>query len=210
MKIALIYLLIAKSISHLTFKFSSIDDGASIPSLEKGSKGISGLNGEDYSVTWKEGMVVTDGVGSSIYPSSDFAEILALSVARILSSPKEVSPTTRSAEYAKILVKKIVDTLNKYQLTFAHALSKLDFFSKHADTEQASLLNKYKSSSTLISAQIVNNQRKKSTLRVFQKGDSRLAVFRKTLNESGEGYYYKLHQVLEEQQHSFNFSLSVF
>jgi hypothetical protein len=201
MKIALIYLLITGAISDLAFKFDSVDDRASIPDLGKGFKGISGLNGEDYSVTWKKGIVVTDGVSSSTYPSSDFAEILALSVARLLNHPKEVKPTS-SEKYEKILVKAIVDSLNEYQFRFFSSLIK---FSTDYEVDSLKLNNfNYHSSSTLISAQITNNEKKENILRVFQKGDSRLAVFRKTLNASKEGYYYKLHHILEEQQHYFN------
>jgi hypothetical protein len=189
-----------ESISQLAFKFNSVNDGASMPALNKKIKGDSECNCENYSVTWKKGMVMTDGVRDSSYPSLDFAEILALSVARFLSSLKETELIISSDKYKKKLLKEIIDSLNEYQLIFAETLSNFEFSEK----EMTNQLEKYKSGSALLSAQITYNE-KKNILRVFQKGNSRLAIFRKTWNESYKGFYYKLHRVLEEQQYSFNY-----
>jgi hypothetical protein len=206
MKLILISLLIKEALGRLAFKFDSINDGSSIPELGKGPKGISDLNGEDYHATWRYGLVVTDGVSSSRYPSSDLAEILALGVAGFLSSLRKADQMKSPEEYKKIVLRGVIDSLNDYQFSLCHSLFKNEKFKGLVigDDIKNDLLNNLSSSSTLISAQIVDKDKNASILRVFQKGDSRLAIFRKTPNKSKEGYYYKLHLILEEQQHHFN------
>ena len=188
-------ILTISSNSELMFKIFGLKSGHFIE--YKKDKKTDKDRGEDSFSTSVYGIAVADGVGGCLFSSNFVSQALVSGVVsfnsnQYLNLDDEIYRNSihSSAVYG---VEKLWDT-QKQQLADYKAENPSNRFSEHDISTSSTFINTY----------IDNQPVQGPVLRVFQKGDSLMALFRKQLKPNGGGYYYKLIALPPDQQANFN------
>lgn len=198
----IVLLFISASFSDLFFKVVEAEDN--IYAELKKDKHADKDRGEDSSKTTPYMLVVADGIGGCKFSSRFISELLTVRVARefVKNGAKNTKLSHPISEFRRMILSFIIDeikTLDKIYST-SWALN----VDQWANGRAILPYEKYTISTTMIITFIENGQANKPVLKVFQKGDSGIAIFRKKPSAKLGTFHYELFFLSSEQQSKFN------
>jgi len=162
--------------------------------------------GEDAFATTPYSLAVSDGVGGCQFSSKYISNTLVTSAAQFYSDMALTdSQKISKSQFREKLLEKLTEDLYGLNLfvSFEYLRASLLYSVDPAFRNQ--LFNLLPTSATLVSGFIEEDKASgKHKLRIFQKGDSLIAVFRKTPSIYKDYYSYTLYAVTPEHQAKFN------
>ena len=211
MKSAFILYLIFVSavISNVQFKINNLEDGCNIE-LPK-NKNTGKNHGEDSFKTTPLSLSVADGVGGCKFSSKFLSSLVVAEATQVCLKNKQEDVKNESLkDFESRLLTAINLGINKFAESVSNAWEK----KKEKETIDSSYCvlidtlipaDTFTTTTTFITAFIDNSIKKTPKIKILQKGDSLLAIFRlknNTLNNKAQ--FYELSFVTSDQQVEFN------
>ena len=204
MKAKIIFILIAinRLSCNLVFKVSTTQDGYF--SEFKKYKHTGTDRGEDSFSTSATGLTVTDGIGGCEFSSKFISQTLANKVNLLNTNLDQLfkKENFNSQNYRNLILIAVKLVVNNYWENNQKVWSK--FIDDNRSYQELIPINSLITSSALITIAIDNISQKKTTIKIFQKGDCLLGIFRKSFSEDNTSFYYTLDFLTPEQQTEFN------
>ena len=190
--------------ARLRFEFMDIFDGHFVPYPK--TKFLPIPFGEDGFSTTQRSASVSDGVGGCIFPSKYISNALALNTAKFALSLPPDQQYANGKEFKGAVLKYLLPKLEEFQSFFAQEYMEANMSQDLGYIYGKALFGLMFTSATFVHAQLEDGPGPaKAKLRIFQKGDSATAVFRRTANPNIPNYfYYELVFFTPEQQAKFN------
>jgi serine/threonine protein phosphatase PrpC len=185
--------------ASLRFRISNIEEGAFDPLLK--SKKQRKKMGEDGHCTTPYTLAVADGVSSTEFTSFYLANILSLSISeRLLSLSKDSLDLEKEKSE---IVSEMQKEINRYEFK---VIEKVKFLENDREVLADEFsLNSMDVSTTLVACHIIEDQGKNTNLRIFQKGDSLISIFRSIKSrKSADSYVYLPVYFSEDHSYEFN------
>lgn len=198
----LLFLFISGILSaRLIFKISETYDGFNLEKPKK-KHAVSDF-GEDSTVATRQSLIVADGVGQCAFSSKFLSKVLVDSTAKVNI---EIEKTEQSAPfnfagYRERLLKEIDTRLGKFWKLIQNTWEMNLLQQKMKEDDHP--LSDFGLSSTLVTAVLDSGSKAVDNLKIFQKGDSLVAVFRLTDSLNGKGKHYQFAYLSPELQKEF-------
>jgi serine/threonine protein phosphatase PrpC len=182
----------------LIFQVRSANDGATIASLKE--KNVGKEIGEDASSSTPTSLTVADGVGGYTFTSAYLSMTLSTDMA-------EYYLQRDGSNSQDDLVGFIMERIREFRESQEEYLQ--DLKKKNPGIDNRINENLLTSGTTLMTVELQGDRNyNRGVLRIFQKGDSLMGVFRPRLvvnSEDEEGYVYELVFCTQQMQYSFNY-----
>lgn len=199
---------IFSAVSRLMFKVSNIQDGAIIPKPKE--KHADKKYGEDAFITTPGMIAISDGLGGSHFPAIFISRTIVCKLSkafvefwRLNTDKQTLAWSAKGRVETKLLAEGLMTGVGEFNDQLRQIYSKKTKLAFRGKTLTADEV--IGASGTLISATIKEDELN-PTLKIFQKGDSLLAIFRRFPRHvpSSKGYRYLPVFVTREQQNAFN------
>ena len=197
-------LFIHATILTLRFSFSNHRDGHFIE--YKKDKMLREKYGEDAFSTTPYSLTVSDGVGGCEFSSKYISNTIVNAAAQFyLDHAENGSGPVTAKEIREWLLEKLAEDMHKFNVFFAFEYLRASLLYSIDEKLRNQLFSILPTSATLISGYIYEDKTSgQQKLHIFQKGDSLLAIFRKTPSVHPNYYSYTLYAVTPEHQSGFN------
>lgn len=187
--------------SRLRFKVEKIDDGA-ISMFVKEDKKMAKDLGEDAYMSTPFGLVVADGIGGSPFLSYYMANYLTFFAAEYFTDYQN-----RENDFIQTIETKMKSAIKTYKTRTVEIFNAESFGKTPSTIENGDKYKFHMVASTTVAAFIDNNNLEAPKLRIFNRGDSSLVLFRRQLNEKTEKYFYAPVFAPKSEVKAFNFPI---
>lgn len=198
----ILYLIFVSAvISDVQFKIKNLEDGCNIELLKDKKTGRN--RGEDSFKTTPLSLSVADGVSSCPFSSKYLSSLLVAETTQVCLQNKQGDIEVESTDDFR---KRLLGVINSKIHDFAKSVGTVWSQKKEKIKNFSTIipLDMLITSTTFITAFIDNSNKETSKIKILQKGDSSLAIFRPTKSSKGDGWFYKLSFVTSDQQNVFN------
>lgn len=184
---------------QLRFNVEKVSDGA-MRMLIKTDKAMRYQLGEDGKIATPYGLAVADGIGGAPFLSFYLANYLTIFAAEsfIICQNPEI-------KFDETITNQMNLAIKTYKTNTAQILEKSPYQWPSKSVQKFYCQSPQEASSTIVAAFIENNSSKIPKLKIFNRGDSSIALFvKQKSNICPDHYYYVPHLVSKSESYRFN------
>jgi hypothetical protein len=201
-----ITILASSSLAKLFFKINDLKDGCTISkkNFEDGTSNEDSYHSTPY------GFAIADGIGTKLLSASVFSSFLSLNLAQLFllsnHSLQNETEELASEKFETEVLKYTQWAISNYNDSFFVKEMIDKYMPGKSDLINIEHPKEFRSGATLLGAYIDNSTKDAPALRIFQKGDVLLIIFRKTPSPGNPKYsYYTPIFILQDQIYDFKF-----